>query len=236
MPEKVIEYSVVVPVYNEEESLKPLLSEILQAMTSLGCAYEIIFVNDGSCDGSSAVLREFELEVPELVRVISLLERGGQTHALRKGLEASRGRVVITLDADLQNDPADISKLLAKMAQGYDCVCGWRKDREDTPLKAGLSKLGNILQRLLTGMKIHDVSCTLRAYRRECLDKIILDWEGRHRFIPLSLSLQGCRVDEIVSHHRGRKFGRSKYGHRRIFRVVRDFFKVLDDRRLRRRI
>jgi len=138
-----------------------------------------------------------------------------------------RGNVAVTLDADLQNDPADIPKLLKKMEEGYDCVCGWRKSRQDTLLKAGLSKFGNIMQRLLTGMRIHDVSCTLRAYRKECVPDIALNWEGQHRFIPLSLSLQGYKIGEIVSNHRKRQFGSTKYSHKRIFRVVSDFFKIL---------
>ena len=121
--------------------------------------------------------------------------------------------------------------MLKKMEEGnYDCVCGWRKARQDTLLKAGLSKFGNILQRLFTGMKIHDVSCTLRIYKQACIDKIALNWEGQHRFIPLSLSLQGYRIGEIVSNHRLRKFGTTKYSHKRIFRVITDFFKVLKAR------
>lgn len=221
------DYSLVIPVYNEEGSLELLWAEILQAMTPLCCAYEIVFVNDGSTDGSLAFLKKFEGQLPEVVRVIDFFPRGGQTRALRQGLDAAQGSVVITLDADLQNDPADIPQILEKMKEGYDCVCGWRRNRQDTPLKAGLSKVGNILQRWLTGMTIHDVSCTLRAYRKECVGKIPLQWEGQHRFIPLSLSLQGCKVGEIVSHHRKRSFGHTKYSHKRIFKVMLDFFRVL---------
>ena len=222
-----VKYSLVIPVYNEEESLEPLLGEILQAVAPLRRRYEVIFVDDCSSDRSPLILREFEERFPEAVRVIRLPKRSGQTFALRQGLDAVKGEIAVSLDADLQNDPADIPRLLTKIEEGNDCVCGWRKSRQDTPLKAGLSKLGNILQRLLTGLKIHDVSCTLRAYKRECLDKIALNWEGQHRFIPLGLSLQGHRVDEIVSHHRKRQFGVTKYSHLRIFRVVLDFFRVL---------
>lgn len=227
MPEKPTKYSVVVPVYNEEGSLKPLFTELLEVMTPLNKPYEIVFVNDCSSDGSLPILEGFLREFPEVVRIVNLKKHGGQTFGLRKGLDATKGEIAVTLDADLQNDPADIPKMLKKMEEGFDCVCGWRKSRQDTPLKALLSKIGNILQRLFTGMKIHDVSCTLRIYKRTCIGKIALNWEGQHRFIPLSLSLQGYRVGEIISNHRLRRFGTTKYSHKRIFRVVGDFFRVL---------
>lgn len=225
--DKIVEYSIVVPVYNEEDSLKPLFRELLSVMTPLKKKYEIVFVNDGSTDKSTSIMEGFRDELPEIVKIVNLQKRSGQTYGLRKGLDSSKGRIAITLDADLQNDPGDIPKILKKLEEGYDCVCGWRKSRQDTLLKAALSKFGNVLQRLFTGMKIHDVSCTLRAYRRGCIDKIALNWEGQHRFMPLSLSLQGYKVAEIVSNHRLRKFGYTKYSHKRIFRVVVDFFRIL---------
>ena len=173
MSEKNMDYSIVIPVYNEEESLKPLFSEILQVMTPLNKAYEIIFVDDCSSDQSQEIMENFKSEFPEVVHIVRLPERSGQTFALRKGLDAASGEVSATLDADLQNDPADIPKMLEEMARGdYDCVCGWRLSRQDTPLKAGLSKFGNVLQRLFTGLKIHDVSCTLRIYKKHCVSKI----------------------------------------------------------------
>ncbi|MCK5012929.1 MAG: glycosyltransferase family 2 protein [Candidatus Omnitrophica bacterium] len=228
MPKKIVNYSIIVPVYNEEESLMPLFSELLHVMTPLNQSYEIVFINDCSSDESPMIMENFQKEFPEVVHVIHLPQRSGQTFGLRKGLDACHGMIAVTLDADLQNDPADIPKMLEKMKEGnYDCVCGWRRSRQDTLLKAGLSKLGNISQRLFTGMKIHDVSCTLRTYKRDCIGKIALNWEGQHRFIPLSLSLQGYCVGEIVSNHRLRKFGTTKYSHKRIFRVIGDFFKVL---------
>jgi glycosyltransferase involved in cell wall biosynthesis len=221
------DFTIVIPVYNEEESLEPLFTELLQTMTPLNRPYEIIFADDCSSDQSPVILNDFRQKFPEVVRIITLSERSGQTFCLRKGLEAARGQITVTLDADLQNDPADIPKLLEKMEEGYDCVCGWRKARQDKPIKAGLSKLGNILQRLFTGMKIHDVSCTLRAYEKDCIHKIALNWEGQHRFIPLSLSLQGYKIAEIIANHRKRKYGLTKYRHKRIFRVIIDFFRVL---------
>jgi glycosyltransferase involved in cell wall biosynthesis len=231
MSEKRIDYSIIVPAHNEEESLQPLFAELLQVMTPLNRPYEILFVNDGSSDRSPAIMEGFRNEFPEVVRIIHLPDRRGQTFGLRTGLDAAKGEIAVTLDADLQNDPRDIPKMLAKMEEeNLDCVCGWRKARQDTLLKAGLSKLGNLLQRLLTGLKIHDVSCTLRVYKRSCIRKIALNWEGQHRFIPLSLSLQGYRIGEIISNHRLRKFGMTKYSHKRIFRVIVDFFRVLKAR------
>ena len=227
MPEKPIKYSIVIPVYNEEGSLKPLFTELVAVMTPINKSYEIVFVNDCSSDQSLPIMENFQKEFPEVVRIVDLDKRSGQTLGLRKGFDASKGEIAVTLDADLQNDPADIPKMLKKMEEGFDCICGWRKARQDTPLKAILSKMGNILQRLFTGMKIHDVSCTLRIYKRICIDKIALNWEGQHRFIPLSLFLQGYRIGEVVSNHRLRKFGKTKYSHKRIFRVIGDFFKVL---------
>lgn len=226
-------FSVLIPVFNEDESLEILFFEIKREMESLGPKdpyadfYEVIFVNDGSNDQSLNKMTALKNNFPHVVRIVDLERRGGQTHTLKVGLEAAKGEMIVTLDADLQNDPADIPKLVEKIKEGYDVVCGWRKVRMDSPLKMFLSKLGNVLQRLISGLKIHDVSCTLRLYRRECLPKLSLEWEGQHRFIPLILSLQGCKVGEVVSNHRQRRYSYSKYSHKRIFKVVLDFFRVL---------
>ena len=223
-----MDFSFVIPVYNEEDSIPVLFGEIKSVMDRMGGVYEVIFVDDGSNDVTPQIFNKFENEFPHIVRVVSLSKRSGQTFALRQGLNAASGSMIVTLDADLQNDPADISTMVKKLKdKGLDCVCGWRKSRQDTSLKAGLSKLGNILQRIFTGLEIHDVSCTLRVYRRQCVGKIALNWEGQHRFIPLSLSLQGYKIGEVVSNHRLRKFGATKYSHKRIFRVIVDFFKIL---------
>ncbi len=221
------EYSFVIPVYNEEESLPVLFQEIKKAMSPLGKSFEVIFVNDCSTDRSPIILAEFMRQEPRVVRVITLTQRSGQTYAMKQGVNAVQGKIAFTLDADLQNDPADVPRLLEKMKEGYDVVCGWRKSRMDKPLKMALSKFGNVLQRIFSGLKIHDVSCTLRAYKQECLKDIGLDWEGQHRFIPLILSKRGYKIGEIVSNHRVRKFGQTKYNHRRIFRVVAHFIKIL---------
>lgn len=220
-------YSIVIPVYNEEESLQSLFDEILSGLTDVHAPFEIVFINDCSSDRSPDILEQLKKEFPALVRVIHLKNRSGQTFALKQGINAADGDVIITLDADLQNDPADIPKLLKKMGEGFDVVCGWRKSRQDKFLKAMLSKTGNVLQRVMTGMCIHDISCTLRAYRKECAKNVPLEWEGQHRFIPLSLSLRGYKIGEIVANHRLRKYGYSKYSHKRIFKVVIDFFRVL---------
>ncbi len=221
-------FSVVIPIHNEEDSLALLLNELHNVFKSLTPDFEIIVVNDCSTDRSTEILKNWETS--QKVKVIHLTQRSGQTHALKRGIEQAQGDHVITMDGDLQNDPHDIPRMIEKMHQGYDCVCGWRKSRQDTWLKARLSKLGNVLQRWLTGLSIHDVSCTLRIYKRECALRIPLNWEGQHRFIPLSLSLQGYKIGEVVSNHRERKFGKTKYSHKRIFKVMMDFFKILKTR------
>ncbi len=227
MAEKSLYCSIVIPVYNEEESLKDLFGELLRAMSPLAAPYEIIFVDDCSSDKTPQLLQEFHRNLPEIVRILPLAQRSGQSLAMQQGLSLAKGEIVVTLDADLQNDPADIPRLFEKMREGYDCVCGWRKSRQDTLLKAGLSKFGNLCQRMFTGLTIHDVSCTLRAYKKKCVPDIPLNWEGAHRFIPLNLSLRGYKIGEIVSNHRLRRYGTSKYSHKRIFRVVSDFFRII---------
>lgn len=218
--------TLVVPVYNEEESLKLLVDEIFEAMNDFE-PVELILVDDASDDNSLNVMRSLKEARPDQIKIVHLAQRSGQTFALKKGLDVSTGKMIVTMDADLQNDPHDIPGMIKKLEEGYECVCGWRKKRQDTWLKAILSKTGNRLQRWLTGLTVHDVSCTLRVYRRGCISRIPLNWEGQHRFIPLALSLQGYRVAEVESHHRDRAHGYSKYSHRRIFRVIRDFFRIL---------
>ncbi len=227
--------SAVVPVYNEQDSLEILCRELMAALSAMGAWFEIIFVNDGSTDETGGILESFVRRYGDRVRVVSSSRRTGQTAALKRGIDAARGEVLITLDADLQNDPADIPLLVERLKQGYDVVCGWRKARRDKPLKTFLSQLANRLQRLLSGLKIHDVSCTLRVYRRTCLAQLPLDREGEHRFIPLILSLQGYRISEIEAHHRPRRFGQSKYNHKRAFKVIADFVRILfTSKRLKR--
>ena len=225
------EYSVVIPVFNEEDSLEILFTEITTQMRLLGSSFELIFVDDCSFDHSFSIMENFKSGSPVPVHVVRLNKRSGQTCALKNGLERATGNVIITLDADLQNDPVDIPRLISRLKEGYDMVCGWRKSREDKPLKKYLSKLGNIFQRRISGLKIHDVSCTLRACYRHCLPSIDLEWEGQHRFIPLSLFLKGYKITEVLTHHHRRKFGYSKYGHQRIGKVIIDFLRILSPAR-----
>jgi len=219
-------YSVVIPVYNEEESLEILCREIMAVFTDLKGDLEIVFVNDGSTDQSARILQSLVNMYQPRVRVITCPQRVGQTAAIKMGLDAVAGETVITLDGDLQNDPADIPLLIERLEQGYDVVCGWRRARRDKPLKIFLSCLANGLQRTLTGLPIHDISCTLRAYRRECLGRLILSRAGEHRYIPLILALGGYRIAEVVCHHRPRRYGYSKYSHKRALKVIIDFGRI----------
>ncbi len=223
------DYSIVVPVHNEAESLPILWNELKREMEKLTQSYEVIFVDDGSSDRSLEFLADLQNSFPQEVQVIRLAQRRGQTFALKEGLSRIRGKIAMTLDADLQNDPADIPRLLEKMEEGYDVVCGWRRVRMDEPLKRTFSQLANILQRQMTGVPVHDLSCTLRIYKRECLNDVSLTWDGQHRFIPLILFRRGYKIAEVVSNHRKRFYGTSKYRHRRIPQVVLHFFKILSE-------
>lgn len=220
-------YSVIIPIHNEEQSLPQLWFEIIQIMTEIKEPFELIFINDGSSDSSVEVMNALQNEDRCSIDIINIEKRKGQTFALKKGFEAVKGDVVISLDADLQNDPADIPKFLAKLNAGYDVVCGWRKDRQDNFVKTAFSQLGNIFQRILTGLSVHDTACTMRVYERSCIDAIPLHWEGQHRFIPLAMALQGFKVGEVVVNHRPRKYGTSKYRKRRLFKVIFDFFRIV---------
>lgn len=223
-------YSIVIPVYNEEESLPVLVDEICAAMAPIMADYELIIVDDGSTDASPEILAGLGRRMPASLKIITT-KQAGQTHAMRKGIEASKGQWVITMDADLQNDPADIPRMIAKMKEGgLDCVCGWRRNRKDSFLKAFMSKGANFIQRLLTGCPVHDISCTLRIYTKACALAVPLNWKGQHRFIALCAAMQGYKIGEIETNHRPRRFGRSKYSHKRVFRVVTDFFKILSTR------
>ena len=220
-------YSVIIPIHNEEQSLPQLWFEIIQVMTDIKEPFELIFINDGSSDSSAEVMNALQNEDRCSIDIINIEKRKGQTFALKKGFEAARGAVVISLDADLQNDPADIPKFLAKLNAGYDVVCGWRKERQDNFFKKVFSNIGNFCQRSLTGLCVHDTACTMRVYERSCIDAIPLNWEGQHRFVPLAMALQGFRVGEVAVNHRPRMYGSSKYRKRRMFKVIFDFFRVI---------
>jgi len=220
------ELSLIIPVYNEEESLPLLFAAIQQVMNSIGKSWEAIFVDDGSRDKSLAVLETLVGQDSEHVRVVVFRRNFGQTAAITAGVDYAQGSIVVLLDADLQNDPADIPLLLAKLDEGYDLVSGWRKDRKDNRLTRTLpSNMANGLISWVTGVHLHDYGCTLKAYRRGALEGFRLYGE-MHRFIPVFAHSVGARITEIpVSHHR-RKFGVAKYGLDRTVKVILDLFTV----------
>src|ERR671933_497642 len=217
--------SVFLPVLNEEPNLRPLHAKLDAALAELGRTAEVIYVDDGSTDGSLAILREIAATDPR-VRVISLRRNYGQTAAMSAGIDAARGRVLIPMDADLQNDPADIRRLLDKLDEGYDVVSGWRKDRQDKVLTRKLpSMLANRLISWIGGVPLHDYGCSLKAYRRESLQDVRLYGE-MHRFIPIYAAWAGARVTEIPVEHHARTMGKSKYGLSRTLKVVFDLMTI----------
>ncbi|MGB7925013.1 MAG: glycosyltransferase family 2 protein [Pyrinomonadaceae bacterium] len=219
------EISVFLPVFNEEPNLRPLHAKMDEALAKLGRTAEIIYVDDGSTDGSLAVLRELA-GLDARVRVVALRRNYGQTAAMAAGIDAARGRVLIPMDADLQNDPADIIRLLDKLDEGYDVVSGWRRNRQDKLITRKLpSMLANRLISWIGGVPLHDYGCSLKAYRRESLEDVRLYGE-MHRFIPIYASWAGARVTEIPVEHHPRTMGKSKYGLSRTFKVVFDMMTI----------
>jgi len=217
--------SVVVPIRDEEESIPMLYERLTEELEALGYGYEIIAIDDGSTDRSFAILRDLALADPRW-RVVRFRRNFGQTAAFSAGFERARGDVVVTIDADLQNDPADIGALLAKMNEGYDVVSGWRERRQDPFLNRRLpSMLANGLISRVTGVALHDYGCSLKAYRTEMLRGIRLYGE-LHRFIPAIASWQGVAVAELPVRHTARRFGTSKYGIGRTTRVLLDLLTV----------
>lgn len=220
-----MQLSIVVPVYNEEENLRALCEEVSRVMTEAGISYELILVDDGSRDRSWAIIDELATS-DEHLRAIRLRRNFGQTAAMSAGFAAASGVVVVPMDADLQNDPADIQKLLEQIDNGYDVASGWRRDRQDRWLSRKLpSRLANALISHLTGVRLHDYGCTLKAYRRELLDLVNLYGE-LHRFVPVLASMVGAKVTEVAVNHRPRVAGVSKYGIDRTLRVVLDLITV----------
>ncbi len=220
-----IALSVVVPLFNEAESLASLVQQLLSALRPLNLPFELVLVDDGSRDGTCEALQRLSGEIPELVAVL-LRRNYGQTAAMAAGFDASRGQVIVTLDGDLQNDPADIPLLLSKLAEGYDLVSGWRHQRQDARLSRLVpSLLANRLIARVTGVALNDYGCSLKAYRREVVEDMNLYGE-LHRFLPALAFIEGARIAEVrVQHHR-RRFGRSHYGIDRTFRVLMDLLTV----------
>ena len=220
-----MDISVVLPIYNEKENILPLLDELEDVLRGLHKSYEIIAVDDGSRDGSGAVLREETARRPAL-RVILFRGNAGQTAAFDAGFRAASGNVVVTMDADLQNDPHDIPALLAKLDEGYDFVTGWRKHRQDGVLLRKIpSRIANWLIRTITGSSIHDLGCSLKVYRRHLTDEMRLYGE-MHRFISVIADSMGARVGEVAVNHRARRAGKSKYGLKRTVKVLLDLITV----------
>lgn len=224
------EISVVIPVYNEEENVPILVSELEEALKGLGKAYEILFVDDGSRDRSRDRILEARKNNPN-IRIISFEENAGQTAAMDAGFRASRGDVIVTLDADLQNSPADIPLLLEKIPE-YDIVCGWRAERQDPWVRRISSRIANAVRNALSQEEIRDIACSLKAYKRECFDKIKL-YNGMHRFLPTLFKMEGFRAVEVRVRHFPRRFGTPKYNIRN--RIVRSFVDLLAVRWMKKR-
>jgi glycosyltransferase involved in cell wall biosynthesis len=219
------DFSVVVPVYNEAENVKLLCDKLHGALVKIGRSYEIVLVDDGSSDGTWEKLRESARDLPNF-RLVRLRRNFGQTAAMSAGMHEARGDIIITMDADLQNDPDDIPLLLERMDKGFDVVSGWRKDRKDEFVRRKFpSMLANWLISTVTGVHLHDYGCTLKAYRKEVMENVEL-YGDMHRFIPALASWAGSRVDEVVVRHHPRRFGKSKYGLSRIVKVVLDLMTV----------
>ncbi|MBE0669810.1 MAG: glycosyltransferase family 2 protein [Anaerolineales bacterium] len=218
--------SLVIPVYNEQENLPLLFDALYPIMKPMQKSWEVILVDDGSHDKSLSVLKEYAEKDPEHIRVVSFRRNFGQTAAIAAGLDYSRGEIIVLLDADMQNDPADIPMMLAKLDEGYDLVSGWRKDRKDNAVTRNFpSMLANSLISRVTGVHLHDYGCTLKAYRRDVLVGFRLYGE-MHRFIPVYASSVGANITEVPVRHHPRKFGKTKYGLERTVKVILDLFTV----------
>ena len=227
---KINKVSIIIPVYNEETSLKVLLDELGYFLKGFEYSYEIVFVDDGSKDYSYSLLKEAALKNANF-KVIRLRRNYGQSAAMLAALDYSTGDVIVPLDADLQNDPNDISKLLNLIEEGYDLVSGWRKNRQDRVLDRRLpSMIANKLISFVSGIKLHDYGCSLKAYRRDVLEGVRLYGE-LHRFLPICASWNGAKVAELEVNHRPRMFGKSKYGLGRTYKVILDLIvlKFLSD-------
>ncbi|MCD6356100.1 MAG: glycosyltransferase family 2 protein [Anaerolineaceae bacterium] len=218
--------SIIVPIYNEEKNIELLYKAIKKSASSLNMTWELILVDDGSQDGSLKKIEHIVKEHPDEVSAVILRRNFGQTAAIAAGIDYSKGEIIVLLDADLQNDPADIPLMIEKISEGYDLVSGWRFHRKDKFFTRTLpSRIANALISSVTGVKLHDYGCTLKAYRREVLTGFHLYGE-MHRFIPVYASSVGAKIIEVKVHHHKRKFGKAKYGLERTFKVILDLFTV----------
>ncbi len=219
-----MDLSIVVPFYNEQENVSILFKELNQTLKNLKIKSEIIFVDDGSTDNTFNELLKLKKQ-NSIVKIIKFRKNFGQTAAMKAGFDNSKGKTIITMDGDLQNDPKDIPKLLSKMSKGFDVVSGWRADRKDPTTKKLPSLLSNWLHKRLTGLQIHDSGCSLKAYRRETLEDAELFGEI-HRFIPALVAWKGFKVGETKVNHRPRKFGKTKYGLLRLYKGFLDLLNI----------
>ncbi|HRX87560.1 MAG TPA: glycosyltransferase family 2 protein [Phycisphaerae bacterium] len=219
-----LDLSVVVPIYNERDNIAPLVTDIVRAVDPLGKTYEIILVNDGSRDGSTAVLDDVAAR-DQRVRVLHFKGNRGQTIAIAAGMYHARGRAIVLMDGDRQNDPADIGRLLEKLAEGYECVSGWRKDRQDAGPRRFMSQVANRIVQKVTRVPVNDLGCTLKAYTRDALDPTQLFGE-MHRFLAVYVLDRGGRIAELVVKHHPRTAGTSKYGMSRTARVMADILLI----------
>jgi len=223
--EPVPEISVIIPVFNEVENINLLYEKLVSSLSQLGRTWEAVFIDDGSTDNSYEALRKVAA-ADQRIHVVKFVRNFGQTAALAAGIDHARGKILIPMDADLQNDPADIQKLLDKMNEGYDVVSGWRKDRHDAFLNRVLpSWIANKMISSISGVRLHDYGCSLKAYRREVIKNIKLYGE-MHRFVPIYASWQGAKVSEIPVTHHARQYGKSKYGIDRTLKVILDLITV----------
>ena len=222
--------SIVIPVYNEEGNIKPLIAELWEVLHALGKSYEIIFVDDGSRDRSFEILKAAASQDPQ-IRIIRFNKNSGQTAAFDAGFKAAQGDVVVTMDADLQNDPHDIPRLVEKIEE-FDIVCGWRHQRRDPWIKIVSSKIANFVRNKLSEEEIVDTGCSLKAYKRECLQRLKL-FNGLHRFLPTLAKMEGCTVTQVKVNHRPRRFGLTKYSISN--RMVRAFADLLAVRWMKKR-
>ena len=227
--------SIIVPVFNEEESVGPLVDAVRNAMQPWRNDWELVFIDDGSEDATVDAIRRQGLEEPRL-RLVRLARNYGQSAAMQAGFDHARGDIIVTMDGDLQNDPQDIQALIAKLEEGFDLVAGYRERRQDLLLSRRIpSRVGNMVVRWVTAIPLRDTGCTLKAFRRELLERLRL-YSDLHRFIPaLAVSLAGARITEIPVRHHPRAFGRSKYGISRVAKVLADLLTLVMLRRFRER-
>ena len=217
--------SITIPIYNEKEAITPLFTKIREVMDRLGRPYEVIFVNDGSSDGSAVVLDEIAKENPQ-AKIIHFRRNFGQTAAMMAGFDYASGDIIIPMDGDYQNDPEDIPRMLDKLDEGYDVCSGWRRDRQDNALQRNIpSMMANKLISAISGVRLHDFGCSLKAYRRDVIAGVRLYGE-MHRFLPIYTKWHGARITELPVNHFARTTGHSKYGLERVLKVILDLMVV----------